>query len=85
MGSGVGLFRLPKTPCPFLESDNFYSTRIPALRQFCHLRGELIHSDGVKTILLLSDSVEHQDMPTAGSYPSADILICGNWTAVHIK
>jgi len=27
--------------CPIFESDNFYGTRIPTLRQFCHLPREL--------------------------------------------
>jgi len=45
------------------------------LRQFCHLRSELLYSDGFPPVLLASDSVECQDVPTSGAYPAAGILV----------
>src|SRR5437660_1686211 len=58
-----------------LERDNFDSPRVPVPRQFCHLRSELLYSDRHPSILLASDSVERQDMPASGAYPSANFLI----------
>jgi hypothetical protein len=78
------LIRMPQAVRPIFESNNFHRARVPMLRQFRHLPGELGCRDRLPAILLIPDSVERQHMPAVRSQPCFDVLICPcNLPAVH--